>query len=66
MYKKIIDILQSIVASFMVTVVALLFLGGLGILGYQTLFFAKNGIWKEIAVADLLDFNHIQDKWIGI
>jgi hypothetical protein len=63
---KIIDNFQNGVALFMTAVVAIFFVSGIGVLGYQVLFFARNGIWLEIAVADLANFNRIQEKWIGI
>ena len=43
-----------------------LFLSSLGIFCYQLYFYAKNGSWKSIAIADLTEFSTLQNNWIGI
>ena len=45
---------------------AILFLSSIGIVGYQIFNFAKKGIWMSVTVADLTEFESLQNNWIGI
>jgi ABC-type multidrug transport system permease subunit len=45
---------------------AILLLSSFGIVGYQIFNFAKKGIWISVTVADLAEFESLQNNWIGI
>jgi hypothetical protein len=45
---------------------AILFLSSIGIVGYQIFNYAKRGNWISVSVADLAEFESLQNDWIGI
>jgi hypothetical protein len=43
-----------------------LFICGISILTYQIYFYAKNGVWLHISIANVYESNWLQVNWIGV
>ena len=42
------------------------FIIGISILTYQIFFYAKNGVWLHISIANSFDSNWLKVNWIGV